>query len=102
VDDREEQQTERCERCGRTVEAGRLWRLAVALPSDGRVERHICVVCAAGLRRLLLAQQEAEPRAVEAPPPRRRTRVGWFLLRAVVYVAIAFGVFALVTWITSL
>jgi hypothetical protein len=99
----EEKRIEFCERCGRAVESGRLWKLGIDVPPDGRVERRICVVCAADVRRYLLRHPSSEPAvADEHEPSSRTTRVGWFLVRGIVYAGIAGGVFVLVTWLTSL
>jgi len=94
-----------CERCGRAVEAGRLWTLNVNVPPDGQIARHVCVVCAADVRRFVLAQPGSRytpAEAVEETEPGRAARVGWFALRGIVYVAIAVGIFVVVTWLTSL
>jgi hypothetical protein len=63
----------------------------------------ICVVCAADVRRYLLRRPGSEPAVTderEQSSPSRR--VGWFLVRGIVYAGIAGGVFVLVTWLTSL
>lgn len=96
-----------CERCGREVEPDLLWTLNVNLPADGLVQRRVCVACAAEVRRFLLAQPGSSyAGAPEADEPEEEdrspaSRVGWFLIRSLVYGGIAAGVFALVTWLTS-
>jgi hypothetical protein len=95
-----------CERCGRVVEPGQLWNLNIELPADGRIERKICVVCAADVRRFVLVQPDSrdvtEVIIDERQRPPTTVRIGWLLVRAVAYVAIAAGVFALVSWLTSI
>lgn len=95
-----------CERCGRDVEPERLWKLNINLPADGHVERRVCVVCVAEVRRFLLVQPGGSyvaPSEIEEPQSEqsRVARLGWFLLRGLVYGAIAAGVFGLVTWLSS-
>jgi hypothetical protein len=95
-----------CERCGRTVEPGNLWRLGIDAPPDGRVERAICVVCAAEVRRYLLAPSpaaggrigaEREAGAVQT----RVARFGWSAARGLAYVGVAIGAFLLITWLVE-
>jgi predicted nucleic acid-binding Zn ribbon protein len=80
--------------------------LNIELPVDGRIERKVCVVCAADVRRFVLEQPDSrhltEVIIDERQRPRTTARIGWFLVRAVAYIGIAAGVFALVTWLTSL
>lgn len=98
-----------CERCGRQVERGAIWRLTASVPPDTRIERDICVVCAAELRRFLLHDaRRLEP----APPPpgngasdgvalSLRSRVNRALLRWAVYLGVALSIFLLATWLLS-
>jgi hypothetical protein len=102
-----------CERCGREVEPGSLWTLAIAVPPDGRVERAICVVCAAEVRRFLLGNvPTAQP--VAPPPPEAdaeaagadvalspRRRATGVLLRWAFYVGVAACAFVIVTWLVA-
>jgi hypothetical protein len=96
----------RCERCGRVVDTEHRWKLNIELPADGQIERNVCVVCAADVRRFVLAQPDrrdvTEVIVNERQRPPTTARIGWLLVRAVVYIGIAAGVFALVTWLTSL
>jgi hypothetical protein len=103
-----------CERCGRPVGLESLWSLAVTLPADGRIERDICVVCAAELRHHLLRDARQLERA-SAPPPGVRTdaaatdvsarpfdrRAAGLLLRGALYLCVGLAFFLLVTWLLS-
>jgi hypothetical protein len=100
-----EQTQATCERCGRAVDPNRLWTLTLNIPPDGRVERAICVVCAADVRRYLLAQPGSRYVAAasvdEDAEPSGVARFGWFLVRGIVYGSIAVALFILVTLLTS-
>ena len=104
-----EQTQATCERCGRAVEQGGVWTLTANIPPVGRVERTICVICAAELRRHLLRGPESresevhDEKADDLPSGEATAtaRAGWFLVRGLVYVAIALAAFVLITWLTS-
>jgi hypothetical protein len=98
----------RCERCGREAETERLWTIGIKVPPDARVEREICVICAAELRRYLLAEpgtatsdgSDVASDGDAAAEAARAWRVRSLLWHALGYVAIALGFLALVTWLT--
>jgi hypothetical protein len=94
-----------CERCGRLVEAGRVWQLGIDVPPDGRVERTVCAVCAAEVRRYLLAPpataQPVPAAKIEDPETSWAGRLGWPAARAAAYVCIALGAFVVVTWLIT-
>ena len=96
-----------CERCGRNVNETDLWTLSFAVPPQGRVERAVCVICAAEVRRFLLARPPLPHQPVveaerEGPAEASRaSRFGWFLSRTAIYIAVAAAFFVLVTWLTS-
>jgi hypothetical protein len=95
-----------CERCGRFVNPQELWTLTVTLPADGPVERRVCVVCAADVRRFLLAQPAAtaigDGDTVEhVELLSRRSRFGWFLTRWTIYAFVALLAFIGVTWVLA-
>jgi hypothetical protein len=88
--------------------AGFALALAITVPPDERVERDICVLFPADVRRFLLAQPgtgEARPSGAWARPASAQTgptaTLAWFLLRAAGYFGVALAVFAFVTWLLS-
>jgi len=87
---------------------GGFWTIGISVPPDARVEREICVVCAAELRRYLLAEPghtDADARAAASDPDVLEVApAGGFrslVLRGLGYLAIAVAFFALITWLTS-
>jgi hypothetical protein len=97
-----------CERCGRPVQRDGLWTIGISVPPDTRVEREICVVCAADLRRYLLAEPgdpDADVGAAVSGPDASLEVAPAGAFRSVVlhglgYVAIAVAFFALITLLT--
>jgi hypothetical protein len=91
-----------CERCGRVVERGSLWALAMSVPPGGPVEPEICLACPAERRRQLLAAPggpdargpppEAADAAAEAEAPPTAT-LDWFLVQGLGCVGVGVGVF---------
>jgi hypothetical protein len=88
-----------CDRCGRTLEPAKSFRMAVALPSGERIERQLCLTCAAAVRRFLLGREPDTAEPLEEPGPLARS--SWFLARQAIYALIALTMFAIVTWLIS-
>jgi hypothetical protein len=88
-----------CERCGRRAKPESFWTLAVTVPTDGRVERDICVVCAAEVRRVLLSdpRRPGDATVFEGVAGRRQRRAAAALVRGTMYVSIAVTFFVLAT-----
>lgn len=100
---------ERCERCGR--EADTVFTVRVGVYPDPDADRVVCAACHEEIRLFLLglasaASLHAAPGAdareePDAEPISRAGRLRLFLLRSLVYVGIAVGIFVLATWLMA-